>query len=81
MNTALAAGLEQAALTPTTQNGAYYNVGWNGQGIQLTACALPVALSQTLPQVIAGSTVDTASDSVTWTLPAAAAVGQVLICV
>jgi len=73
LNTALTAGLERAAIVPTTQNGAYYNVGWNGQGITLQSGALPAALAQTLTTVIPGSTTETAAGQVTWTLPAPAA--------
>lgn len=72
VNTALTAGLEQAAVTPTTQNGAYYNVGWNGQGLQLSVSALPAVLGQTLQQTIPGSTTTTSANTVAWTLPPAA---------
>ncbi|WP_053958137.1 hypothetical protein [Sulfobacillus thermosulfidooxidans] len=72
INTAITAGLEQAAVTPTTQNGAYYNVGWNGQGVTLESSALPAILSATFDHTIPGSTTTTTAQSVTWTLPAAA---------
>ncbi|PSR23700.1 MAG: hypothetical protein C7B44_13845 [Sulfobacillus thermosulfidooxidans] len=72
INTALTAGLEQAAITPTTQNGAYYNVGWNGQSVSLESSALPAVLSTTFQHTIPGSTTTTTAQRVTWTLPATA---------
>ena len=73
INTALTAGLEQAAVIPTTQNGAYYDVGWNGQGVTLQSSALPAALSQTLQRTVPGSTTDLAANQVSWSLPGPAA--------
>ncbi len=73
VNTAMTGGLEQAAVTPTSQAGAYYNVGWNGAAVNLTASALPSALGTTLQAAIPASTTQVSGQSVQWILPAAAA--------
>lgn len=73
LNTALTAGLEQAAVTGTTAGGAYDNVGWDGQGVTVEPSALAAALAQTLAQTVPNSTTAITGGTLAWTLPPAAA--------
>ncbi len=69
LNTALTAGLEQAAMISATAGGAYTNVGWDGRGIVVDPGALPPALAQTLIRTVPASTATMTGDTLTWVLP------------